>query len=82
MKVQNHMRKLAEEQKNLAQMRQQINDRFDLLNEVYMPLSMFTTEIKKFAPLSAVDVLKKKIDKCALQDKVVGMFDRLDRLQD
>lgn len=49
MKIQNTQRKLADEQKHLAQMKQYFQDQMDLFKEMYTPFDTFEKEIKHFA---------------------------------
>ena len=63
-------------------MRQELHEKIDLLNDIYLPVQVFNTEVKVFASQKQVDELRRRVDRCAQQEKVVGMFDRLDRMQE
>lgn len=80
MKVQNSLRKLQDEQQHLGQMRAQLNERIDLLQDVYLPVKHWESEMKQYALTKQVDEVKKKIEQCARQTKTVQQFERLDGL--
>jgi len=62
-------------------MREAVQAQFDTLKDTYVPYATFVEEIKPFAKAVQIEDLKKKYNLCAKQDKTVGMFDRLDKLQ-
>lgn len=49
MKMQNTQRKIMDEQKHLAQMKMQFEDRLELFKEMFTPFETFEKEIKQFA---------------------------------
>ena len=82
MKIQNTQRKIMDEQKHLAQMKQQFEDRLELFKEMYTPFETFEKEIKQFATKTALSEVSKKVGLCAKTDKTVASMQRIEKLNE
>ena len=79
MKAQNNIRKLVEESKILFKSKEILNDRIDRLDKTFLKIEIFQSDIKKYATVSGMSELTKKMNLKADNQKTTLMIDRLDR---
>ena len=82
MKLQNFQKKLAEEQKTLFTSRTATNDRIDKLDKIYVIDTHFKKIVATLATRKDMDSLSKRVDKCAIQEKMLNLLNRLEKMID